>query len=351
MYTLEVELPDKKYPILIERHLLKRIHEYLQPYASKKVVIITDQNVYSVVRNDIIYAIEKSKLNVHFVVVEPGEQSKSFNTLQKVYAELLDFEMTKSDLLIALGGGVIGDLTGFAAATYLRGISFIQIPTSLIAQVDSSIGGKTAVNLPQGKNLVGSFYHPDAVYIDPELLNSLEPRYLADGMAEVIKYGCIRDTELFSKLTHMETSALMEHMEEIIYKCCNIKRMIVEEDEKDTHTRMLLNFGHTIGHAIEKLFDFSKYTHGEGVAIGMYHMTKKSEEIGLTNNGTADKIKDLLIKYNLPYSLPDINQKLLAEAIAPDKKSRGNKLNLIVLKGIGNSFIHNIDKSDIIKYL
>ena len=190
-------------------------------------------------------------------MVKAGEESKSFETLLKVYDKLLDFKINRGDIIIALGGGVVGDMTGFAASTFLRGIPLIQIPTTLLAQVDSSVGGKVAVDLPRGKNLVGSFYNPKAVFIDPLLLGTLSDKYVCDGMGEVIKYGAIKDRELFYKLLDYENKeAVLKDIDKIIYNCCRIKATMVEADERDTGERMLLNFGHTIGHAIEQFFNY-----------------------------------------------------------------------------------------------
>ena len=352
MFSLNIDLPDTPYPIKIKNHLIQEIGQEILPFAQrKKVAVITDKNVYAAYGEELIQNIQNSGFQVHLIPLYPGENSKSLGVLECVYKELLSFGMTKSDLLIAFGGGVIGDLTGFAAATFLRGVPFIQIPTSLIAQVDSSIGGKTAVNLKEGKNLVGSFYHPKAVFIDPQLLHSLSPRFFADGMAEVIKYGCIKDSELFSELEKLELNQLMLHMDEIIFRCCEIKKRVVEEDEKDENTRMLLNFGHTFGHGVEKIYDYKKYTHGEGVAIGMYHITQKSEALGYTQKGTSNRIKNLMIKYRLPWELPEIKDTRLLEAIAPDKKTRGDNIHLILLNSIGNSFIHPIEKKHLREFI
>ncbi|MCG8481766.1 MAG: 3-dehydroquinate synthase [Clostridia bacterium] len=352
MRTLNINLPDKNYAIIIEKNMLQNIHKYIEKYIhGKKSVVITDENVYDVYGKAFINHLKKYDFDVHSIVIPPGEQSKSLETLEHVYSQLINLGITKSDRLIALGGGVIGDLSGFAAATFLRGVPFIQIPTSLIAQVDSSIGGKTAVNLALGKNLVGSFYHPEIVLIDPAVLTTLKPRYLWDGMAEVIKYGCIKNSELFSLLENIEIEDIHDHMEEIIYQCCAIKKEIVEKDEKDENTRMLLNFGHTIGHGIEKLYGYSEYTHGEGVAIGMHHITQKSESLGLTGKENTVKIKSLLNKYHLPSQLPDIDKSTLIKTLLNDKKSRGSKINLILLNHIGDSFIHTIDKASIGEFI
>ena len=242
-------------------------------------------------------------------------------------------------MIIAFGGGVVGDVAGFAASTYLRGIPYIQVPTTLLSQVDSSIGGKVAVNLNVGKNLVGSFYQPRLVLIDTKVLDTLPDRYIKDGMAEVIKYACIEDEEFFDFLNNLDVSNLSSNIEDIVYKCCNVKKLYVEEDEKDTDIRMKLNFGHTIGHAIEKYFDYKKYTHGEAVAMGMYNITVNSEESGYTKEGTSEKIKGILIRFGLEYSLPEMDREILEQTIKNDKKNLSNKLNLIYLKKIGEANI------------
>ena len=338
---LKVDLKDRSYSIIIEKGLINRVSEEIRKvYKGKKIFIITDDNVNKYYGGKISEELKVSDFEVKLLSLKPGEETKNFNTLPIVYNELLDFNLTRSDLIIALGGGVIGDLAGFVASTYLRGVDFVQIPTSLLAQVDSSVGGKVAVDLDRGKNLVGSFYHPKCVLIDPEVLNTLEDRFFIDGMAEVIKYGCIKDKEFFDYLEKMENNKqLINNMEVVIHKCCDIKRQVVENDEKDKGERMLLNFGHTLGHAIEQYYNYTKYSHGEGVAIGMYVISKISEEKGLTKKGTSQRIKDILVKYNLPYEL-DVKIEETLEAINLDKKKLGNDLNVIILKEIGSSEIY-----------
>ena len=338
---LKVDLKDRSYPIIIEKGLINRVSkEIIKVYKGKKIFIITDDNVNKYYGGKISEELKHNDFEVKLLSLKPGEETKNFNTLPMIYNELLDFNLTRSDLIIALGGGVIGDLAGFVASTYLRGVDFIQIPTSLLAQVDSSVGGKVAVDLERGKNLVGSFYHPKCVLIDPEVLNTLDNRFFIDGMAEVIKYGCIKDKQFFDHIEKMENKRqLINNMELIIHKCCDIKRQVVENDEKDKGERMLLNFGHTLGHAIEQYYNYTKYSHGEGVAIGMYAISKISEEKGLTKKGTSQRIKDILVKYNLPYEL-DINIEEILEAINLDKKKLGNNLNVIILNEIGSSKVY-----------
>lgn len=361
MRELRINLKEKTYPLYIERGLLDRIGKEIKSIytdkgikdvsANKKVIIVTDKNVDKFYGNKVKESLEESGFMFFKVVIEPGEKSKSMEELIKLYNELLDIGVTRGDLIIALGGGVVGDLTGFAASTFLRGIPYIQIPTSLLAQIDSSIGGKVAVDLPRGKNLVGSFYHPEAVFIDPNVLDTLDKRFLYDGMGEVIKYGCIKDKELFYNLMEYDDKELLSNMENIIYTCCSIKKKVVEKDEKDTGDRMLLNFGHTIGHAIEKYYNFEKYTHGEAVALGMYIITKKSEEMKLTKEGTAVLIAKVLNRHNLEHEINLEDKDSILSAISLDKKNKGEFINIVLLRDIGDSFIHEIKRVNMIDFI
>lgn len=343
MRELVVDLKEKSYSIIIKKGLIDEINiEIAKIYRGKKIFVLTDENVNSHYGDRVKESLIKSGYDVKVMVLKPGEETKSFNTLPSIYNEFLDFKLTRSDLIITLGGGVIGDLGGFAASTFLRGVDFVQIPTSLLAQVDSSVGGKVAVDLERGKNLVGSFYHPKVVLIDPDVLNTLSDRFFRDGMAEVIKYGCIKNKDFFYKLKSYKTKEeVMENIEEIIHTCCDIKRIVVENDERDKGERMLLNFGHTLGHAIETYYNFNKYSHGEAVGIGMYEITKISEEKGITKKGTSDEIKDILIQYSLPYSVDIKNSDEILETISLDKKNINNTLKVVLLKEIGNSILEN----------
>lgn len=349
---ISVNLKYKSYNVLIKKGLRHSISKILKDNLdNKKIIVITDENLYNFYHKTVIEDLRQN-FNTSVIVITPGEMSKSFSSLIEIYNKLLDFKITRDDLIVAFGGGVTGDIAGFVASTILRGVKFVQIPTSLISQIDSSIGGKVAVNLPRAKNIVGSFYHPELVLIDPVFLNTLDKKYLEDGMGEVIKCGCIRDEGLFNKLSSYDTyNDLLDDSEYIIYECCKIKKSVVEEDEKDFGSRMLLNFGHTIGHAIEKYYDYNKYSHGEAVAIGMYNITKKSEKVGLTEYGTSEKIKRQLLKFNLPYNYPkntDIDQ--LVTTAYLDKKNRSNHMNIVLLKRIGKSFIKRIQKDEIKNY-
>ena len=355
METLKVKLAESCYNIFIDRGIINRIGtEIKKLYTGDKIALITDKNVYSFYGEKVIESLEKEGFKVYKTVIEPGEKSKSFQELMDIYSNLISQGINRGNLIIALGGGVIGDLTGFAAATFLRGIPFVQIPTSLLAQVDSSIGGKVAVDLPQGKNLVGNFYHPKAVFIDIELLKTLPERYINDGMAEVIKYGVIKDKELFQKLMNIKTKQeLFENFVDIIYSCCSIKRDIVQRDEKDNGERMLLNFGHTIGHAIEKQFKYEVFSHGEAIAIGMYAITRNSEALGITKKGSTQALLSIFDKYSLPHSFPGQKESIqdILKALGSDKKNKGSDLNFILINSIGDAFIKTVPADKAVEYV
>lgn len=337
--VLTVNLGKDSYSIFIESGILKNAETYVsQVFQGKRIIIISDDNIYPLYGETLINALPSYEC--HSLVLPHGEATKSFETLPEIYAGMLENKITRSDLVIALGGGVIGDLAGFAAASYLRGVKFVQIPTSLLAQVDSSVGGKVAVDLPQGKNLVGAFYHPKLVLIDPDMLNTLPARYITDGMGEVIKYGCIKDASLFDILnSHTSFEDLKDQLSSIIYRCVDIKRTIVEADQFDTGERMLLNFGHTLAHTIEQYYHYERESHGEAVAIGMYQITRISEKAGLTAPGEAEKIYRILKIYGLPYEcgLPISD---LTDAIQFDKKNLDGHLNVVLLHKIGDSYIY-----------
>lgn len=352
MRTITVALGEKTYNIEIAAGLLDQIGAKARVLSQAvKAAIISDSNVDPLYGERLERSLAASGFEVTRIVFAAGEQSKNLTVLGQVYDELARAGLTRSDLILTLGGGVPGDLGGFAAATFLRGIDFIQVPTSLLAQIDSSVGGKVAIDLPSGKNLAGSFYQPKAVFIDPDLLKTLPLRFLHDGLAEAIKYGCIRDAGLFAQIAAVKSDQeLLEQADIIIETCCNIKARIVEKDEFDTGERMLLNFGHTIGHAIEKCCGFTTYTHGEGVSIGMVQMTRQTEKLGLTAAGTAEELSRVLKKFALPVSAVFDAQEIL-QAMALDKKKSGKKINLVIIEKIGVGRLHKIDWQDIPAYI
>ena len=342
--NLTVNLGKSTYNIYIEKGILPRAGEYVRKvFNGQKIMIISDDNVFPLYGATLMGSL--IDYECHTLVLPHGEPTKNFRTLPAVYSALLDARLTRSDLVIALGGGVIGDLAGFAAASYLRGVKLIQIPTSLLAQVDSSVGGKVAVDLPQGKNLVGAFYHPKMVLIDPDVLDTLPQHFINDGMGEVIKYGCIKDAELFNSLcSHSSFEDLKADLTDVITRCVDIKREVVEADQFDKGERMLLNFGHTLAHTIEQHYNYERESHGEAVGIGMYQITKITEEKGLTAPGCAEKIKKALDIYGLP-SQCGLPLSDLTEAITLDKKNLGGHLNVVLLREIGDSYTYptNID--------
>lgn len=341
---LTVNLGENSYPIFIENGIIKKSGEHIsQIFSGQKIMIVSDDNVFPLYGQQVMNSLKDYEC--HSLVLPHGEPTKNFQSLPKIYTAMLDAKLTRSDLVIALGGGVIGDLAGFAAASYLRGIKLVQIPTSLLAQVDSSVGGKVAVDLPQGKNLVGAFYQPKMVLIDPDVLNTLPEHFIKDGMGEVIKYGCIKDGSLFDRLcAHSSFEDLKPELPEIIARCVDIKRIVVEADQFDTGERMLLNFGHTLAHTIEQYYNYERESHGEAVGIGMYQITLMAEEKGLTGSGCADQIKKALDIYGLPSScgLPVTD---LTKAITLDKKNLNGKLNVVLLKELGSSYVYPTDIS------
>ena len=334
---LTVNLGANSYPIYIKNNILSQADTYIhEAFRGHKIIIISDDIVYPLYGEALTARL--ADWECYHIVLPHGEQTKDFQTLPQIYEAMAEAHFTRTDMIIALGGGVIGDLAGFAASTYMRGIKLVQIPTSLLAQVDSSVGGKVAVDLPQGKNLVGAFYQPSLVLIDPTVLDTLSERFIIDGMGEVVKYGCIEDTDLFETLaSHTSFKDLKKVLPEVITRCVDIKREIVEEDQFDTGRRMLLNFGHTLAHAIEQHFNYQMQIHGEAVAIGMYQITRIAEERGLTEAGTAERILNVLNIYRLPHKC-GLPLGSLTKAISLDKKNMHGTLNLVLLHDIGNSY-------------
>lgn len=353
MKEIQVALGEKSYWIKIAAGLLAAAGDEIRRVLpqTEKIAVITDSNVAPLYGERLRKSLEMAGFSVTVWEFPAGEESKNLAVLGRLYEGLAAAGLTRSDAIVALGGGVTGDMAGLAAATYLRGIAFIQIPTSLLAAVDSSVGGKVAVDLPQGKNLVGAFYQPKLVLIDSELLYTLPPRFLHDGLAEVIKYGCIRDTGLFTCLEQLPgDAALLAQAEEIIAACCTIKARIVAQDEFDTGERMLLNFGHTLGHAVEKAFHYDTYSHGEAVGLGMVLLTSQAEKLGLTDPGTAAKIAALLQKFSLPVEITLPRDEFI-KTISLDKKKRGSQLTLVLIKDIGEGYLHTIENRDLPNYL
>ena len=329
MKTIEVNLGYKQYSCLIEEGIFNKIYQYVD--FAKETVIITDDNVYKLYLQNFNQA--------QIISITPGEQSKSLATYEYIINKLINNNYSRNLQIIAIGGGVVGDLAGFIASTYLRGVKYIQVPTTLLSQIDSSIGGKVAINFHDVKNVLGTFYHPDLVLIDPLFLQTLPKRHFNNGISELIKYALIKDDDLFEKLYNLESLNLSE----IIYRALMIKKELVEADERVQNVRHLLNFGHTIGHAIESYYNFEKYLHGEAVAIGMAMITK--------HQSFYKEITNLLQKYNLPI-YDDINKEDLFRFIKNDKKKTNlTNIKVVLLECIGKAYLKEIPIDDLIKFL
>lgn len=348
MKSLTVNLPGREYDIKIENGILNQAGELIKEIINPcRVAVVTDSNVGPLYAQKLLDSLSSAGFQPYVATVPAGESSKSLEILSSLYNEILDAGITRSDLIIALGGGVVGDLTGFCASTLLRSIPFVQIPTTLLAQVDSSVGGKVAVNLPKGKNLVGTFYQPKLVLIDPTCLETLPDRTFCDGMAEVIKYGVILDEELFKRLESSPSRQnIMDIIDDVIFRSCQLKKMVVEEDELDLGGRMILNFGHTFGHAIEKKYNFTDYTHGEAVAAGMVMAAEYGENIGITPVGTALRIRKLVSAFNLPQDVV-IDKQSFLDAVKVDKKGEGNIVSLVIPEKIGKVILKRTEKTNI----
>ncbi|MDN3513809.1 MAG: 3-dehydroquinate synthase [Candidatus Brocadia sp.] len=342
MKTIRVHLSANSYNIHIDKMLLERIGDILiEDEMPCKTLLITDKNVEKVYGEIVSKSLSRNKFDVRVVSLQPGEDQKSLETALTIYDACFDHKLDRNSLIVALGGGVVGDISGFVAATFMRGIPFIQVPTSLLAQVDSSIGGKVAVNHPKGKNMIGSFYQPKAVFIDTGTLTTLPAAELVAGLVEVIKYGVIRDAELFEFIENSlyDILQLNDHaLLKIIATSCQIKANVVEEDEKETHLRAILNYGHTIGHAIETLTGYKKYRHGEAVAIGMLYATEIAIEMGLTDTSVLERQRSLIKRLGLPLHT-GLNPDDIVKTLYTDKKVVRGRLRFILPIKIGEVII------------
>ncbi len=343
MKEIQVGLSGSPYKIYIDTGALDSCGERIRSVSgAKRTAVISDERVWGLYGSRMEAALKRAGLAADAILVKPGEESKTVDSLSEVCGKLAELGVLRDHLVIAFGGGVVGDLAGFAAAVYMRGIPYVQIPTTLLAQVDSSVGGKTAVDLPQGKNLLGAFHQPRTVIIDPELLRTLDKKQMAEGMAEVIKYGAIADKDFFEGLEQYGgIEEALSHIEEIIYRSCDRKRIYVEEDEKDRGERQKLNFGHSFGHAIEKMGGYKEHTHGEAVAMGMVMAAEVGELLGVTRKGTADRIRRIVKAYGLPAQI-SIDVSRLFRHMTIDKKNDREGLKLILLREIGDSLIRTM---------
>jgi 3-dehydroquinate synthase len=338
MQTLRVELGERSYAIHIGEHLLADAGLILPHLVSPKVAIVTNTTVAALYLQQLAETLRAGGVEVVSIVIDDGERHKVSATLNRIYDALLERRCERRTTLIGLGGGVVGDLAGFAAATYMRGIPFIQVPTTLLAQVDSSVGGKTGINHPLGKNMIGAFYQPRLVLADTEVLASLPARELSAGVAEVIKYGLISDGAFIDWLEQNMEKLLAcdrDALAHAVRRCCEIKAAVVAADERETGVRALLNFGHTFGHAIESGSGYGNWLHGEAVAAGMVMAANLSRRMGLITQADADRIVALLKRARLPVAPPGIAPALLRELMGVDKKAEGGKLRFILLDAIG----------------
>jgi len=336
MKTLTVSLPGRDYNIKIERALLDRAGEECRAVMPKatKLAVVTDSNVAPLYACRVLESLSWSGFEAKLFTVPAGEASKCKERLGELWEGFLEFGLTRADGVVALGGGVVGDLAGFAAACFLRGIRFIQFPTTLLAAVDSSVGGKTAIDLASGKNLAGAFYQPSLVLCDIDTLNTLPEDVFRDGCAEVIKYAILYDPDLFATLRR---DGLRFDREAVISRCVELKRDVVNADEFDTGARQKLNLGHTIGHGVEALSNFT-LSHGKAVAIGTAIVTRASHCFGICDQETVDAVVDILYQFGLPVNT-EFTAKQLQECALSDKKRSGGTVNLIVPEAIGRCAI------------
>lgn len=342
--STKVETSAGVCPVFVGRGLLQRLGSIAaECVAGRTVRVVTDDNVAGFYLDTAIASLRDAGFVASASIIEAGEKSKNIDTLQKLWADLHSCGLTRRDLVLALGGGVVGDLAGFAAATWLRGVAVVQVPTSLLAFVDSSIGGKTAIDTPQGKNLVGAFHQPSAVVSDPLVLRTLPPREMAQGFAEALKTACILDADFFDFMESLSGRVVTdEDLEFAIRRCAVAKAGVVSRDEKEGGLRAILNFGHTAGHAIEKIFGYGTVPHGEAVAVGMTIAARLGVALGRTPPDIPEKIGRVLRAFSLPSRIQDLpgggcacSSKAMLDAMLSDKKKLGAEIHFVVLERIG----------------
>lgn len=348
--TIHVALGTRSYDILVRRGLVSDLGEELTRLRrTGKVGVITDRNLAGHYLKPVMRVLKAAGFTVIPVILPPGERTKTLRSVAKVMDVLVDARFERSSTLLALGGGVIGDLTGFAAAIYQRGIPFVQVPTSLVAQVDSSVGGKTGVDHPKGKNLIGAFNQPQAVLIDPAMLHTLPRREWVAGLAEVIKYGVIADGSLFEYVEqHIESILALDDVAvaHIVKRSCEIKAEVVSEDEREADRRRILNFGHTIGHALESLGGYKGLIHGEAVAVGMVYEADLARHLGYCSQDVVDRLRKLVEASGLPACLPEVSFHDLWSAMQQDKKVSAGTIYCVVPESIGTVRVVALDKQE-----
>ncbi len=349
MQTVKVEIsqtPSSNYPIFIGSNILENTGKYVKTCTkARKLLVVSNNTVYPLYGEKVKNALLQEDFKVDFLLLEDGEKYKNIDSLEKIWTKAIEFKLERKDAIVALGGGVVGDVTGFAAATYLRGIDFIQIPTTLLAQVDSSVGGKVAINHKLGKNLIGNFYQPKAVITDIKALKTLSISELKVGLAEVLKYGFIEkscglsgfETSLIDYLKDNKEKIMAQDsfiMEELVKYCCELKASVVNKDEKEAGLRAILNFGHTIGHAIEKCYNYTGINHGEAVAIGARGALFIAKNKNFISNEYFQKCFDLLTHYEMNYTINENISPNLLYDMQVDKKVKDGKIRFVLPTGI-----------------
>jgi 3-dehydroquinate synthase len=351
--------PNRSYDIAIAPHSLKNLGEKLAAIGlgkkSKKVLIVSNPVIYKHYGEIVVNSLASAGFDVAHLILPAGERFKTANSLQKIYDAALDHRLERSSVIIALGGGVIGDMSGYAAATWLRGIELVQVPTSLLAMVDSAIGGKTGINHPLGKNLIGAFYQPRLVWIDPEVLKTLPAREFRSAMAEVIKYGVIWDRELFDLLAKCDRLDQLRYvsnelLQTILYRCAKAKAEVVSKDEKEGNLRAILNYGHTVGHAIESVTNYRLYNHGEAVGLGMIIAGAIAVDLELWSADEQAQQVAIITKTRLPQTLPaEIDLDAIVAAMSTDKKVEAGKVRFILPTAIGAVTLSDRVTGDLVK--
>ncbi len=353
MTKLNVELGENSYEILIGEKIFCEVANFLaESNFTKKILIVTDSNVFKIYAEELRKIFTKCEINFEVEVVPAGESSKNLREAENLYTCAIESQLDRKSVIVALGGGVVGDLAGFVAATYLRGVPFIQVPTTLLAQVDSSVGGKTAVNHALGKNLIGAFYQPKKVFIGVDMLKSLPEREIKAGLGEVVKYGVISDEKFFSYLEENVDKILsrdLEVMTRIVKRACEIKAEVVSHDEKESGLRRILNFGHTIAHAIEEETGYEKYSHGEAVAIGMIGAAKISEKLGKVDAAAVLRLRNLIERFGMCTSVAGCEVDKMYRELFRDKKTINGKINWVLMKNFGAVEVSNDVPEEIVK--
>jgi 3-dehydroquinate synthase len=350
--SLRVELGERSYPIVLGHGILGQLGEAVKRHTgASRAAVVTVPPVGRRYGGVVSRSLREAGLRVMRFEVPDGDASKSLRQAERLWDGLLEKGADRGVAVVALGGGMVGDLAGFVAATYLRGVPFVQVPTTLLAVVDSSVGGKVAVNRKQGKNLVGAFHQPRLVWADVATLGSLPRRQRAAGLAEVVKAAVIRDAALFERLEGLGETLLDVDpavLLPILERACAIKAEVVAQDERESGVRMLLNFGHSMAHAVEKLQRYRGLVHGEAVAVGMVFAARRSEELGLAPAGIAERLRDLLERLELPVAVPEFPRRAYLEALGVDKKKRDGQVRFVVLRELGRAEIHSLTPAAIL---